>query len=708
MTAATQSGGTPPTLEALRSAADRDHANLDTALRYGHALLRASRFDEASVVFKRISGADPTNVGAVTGLGYAARRCGDLETAISAFRQALTFAPNLDNARLPLADLLLEQGARAEAESLYLQVLEGNPEELRALRPLVRMARERGELKAAIVYQQRVLALDPGNVAAMSNLAAMLRQGDRLDEAAETYKKILQSDSRHIQSLLALGWMARTRHDDPLAYSFFRAAMENPAAETNALVEVGNVFVSMNRLDEAEALYRRALTQESGSAKAWTGLGIVARTRRDWPTALECFRTAETCDPADQRIQLNVAHALFYQDDLDEAEAAYRRIIEAFPGSVDAIIGLAEIARLKGDRAGALATLSQAEAATAVDYRLTQAARLLKAPDADYDWRTEIANALEIVRSADAGQESQINAATTLVGFGLTDAAAATLARLGPVSAKARKLFQIAQELDRMGLSQRSAGGEASAISGDSELDALKGYIEKPVSGSDTLLIVFGGREHRFGVTFSLLHRILRSTAVNIVYVRDLPNNWYLGSIVGLGDGFDATVEGFRKLSDRYKATRILTLGNCFGCAGALRFGMALGAKSVLGLSPTIPREANILRPANRKKLQALYDRMPANYRDVRQLYESAKKKPDVTLVYGEQSPEDLADTKYLSDIRGIGSVAIPGLQDKSSVRELLLRRLLDPMLREFVDLGTISPHFKTRISTSIDLSNLN
>ena len=230
-------------------------------------------------------------------------------------------------------------------------------------------------------------------------------------------------------------------------------------------------------------------------------------------------------------------------------------------------------------------------------------------------------------------------------------------------------------------------------------MEALQGFLERPVAESDTLLIVFGGRAHRFGITFSLLHRILRTTGVSIIYVRDLPNNLYLGGIVGLGENFAEAAEGFRAIALRYGVRRILTVGHCFGCSGALRFGLSLGAQGVLGLSPTIPRDTERLKPAYRERLAKLEKRLPPSQRDVRKLYNDAAARPDVTLIYGDRCTNDVADTQFMSEVPGVVPVPIHGLSDKGAVRDLLGRRLLEPALREFVATGTISPELRAKIS---------
>ncbi len=117
-----------------------------------------------------------------------------------------------------------------------------------------------------------------------------------------------------------------------------------------------------------------------------------------------------------------------------------------------------------------------------------------------------------------------------------------------------------------MGLAQPLAASSAHPDPAENQLDSLRGFIEMPSPNSDTLLIVFGGNGNRLSMTFSLMHKLLRKTGVSIIYCRDLQEEYYTRGVVGLGDDFQSTVDGFGALAARYGAKRILTLGNCAGC----------------------------------------------------------------------------------------------------------------------------------------------
>jgi hypothetical protein len=239
------------------------------------------------------------------------------------------------------------------------------------------------------------------------------------------------------------------------------------------------------------------------------------------------------------------------------------------------------------------------------------------------------------------------------------------------------------------------------SMAADDELEALTGCVEKPMPGAETLVIVFAGTNDRVWMTFSLLHRILQQMGVSLVYVRDLRRSWYLGGIVGLGDDFPSSVQGFRQLAARHGAKRVLTLGNCVGCRGALDYGLALGAEGVLGISPKL-QIRNDLDPLQKAWIEDLRRATPPDRENLRGRFLSAASRPNVTLVYGENYTPDADDVRYIADVPGVVGANIPGSGDPDSVKDLLVRELLAPLLQDFVKNGGVSEEMRARISASV------
>ncbi len=160
---------------------------------------------------------------------------------------------------------------------------------------------------------------DPENLPILAQLATALRELDRPEEATSIYRKILAGNGDHVPSHMGLGWIARRRGNDADALVHFKAAAElfKAAAERNpidlqAQINLAKVLELMHRMEEAEAIYQRVITQAPKHSQVHAALGALARTRHDWARALEQFRAAVESDP--KNIQLRIDLSLTFCD----------------------------------------------------------------------------------------------------------------------------------------------------------------------------------------------------------------------------------------------------------------------------------------------------------------------------------------------------------------------------------------------------------
>jgi YaiO family outer membrane protein len=91
--------------------------------------------------------------------------------------------------------------------------------------------------------------------------------------------------------------------------------------------------------------------------------GVEARLAGDHARAIEWLRSAAAAEPANADARLQLGLALMAADRLDEAEAAFRETLRLAPAYDDARIGLARLARRRGDVAAARAELERVNAA---------------------------------------------------------------------------------------------------------------------------------------------------------------------------------------------------------------------------------------------------------------------------------------------------------------------------------------------------------
>jgi tetratricopeptide (TPR) repeat protein len=131
--------------------------------------------------------------------------------------------------------------------------------------------------------------------------------------------------------------------------AFRRALSENPGCGP-ALDGLGIVAVDRNAFPEAERFFRASLDQGGESQKARYHLGLLLQRGGREAEAEEQFRKAVALRPNDPLSLLALAQMELAGGDASSAEKSYRRIVELFPNHAAAHRGLARIAWGRHDK----------------------------------------------------------------------------------------------------------------------------------------------------------------------------------------------------------------------------------------------------------------------------------------------------------------------------------------------------------------------
>ena len=493
---------------------------------------------------------------------------------------------------------------------------------------------------------------------------------------------------------------ALKRRDLTEAVVHFEAAAAEDPTNAKVLKGLGRALRELERPAEAEAVYRRLLELDPPNVSARLAVARTAWDQGRRSEALEHFQEATRGNPADPKLDLVLGARLLAQLQVEEAKAAFRRVVAADPDNAAALKGLGRCAQYVGDEDEALAMFRAAAASEPDNPRTRSEIRRLEADRGAHDWKSEVREAIAMLNAADSARGERLWAAQILVSYGMTDLVEKTLAPLEQTSPAVRRLFQMARQLDRMGLSQPSIDPGGTADPEAEQLNGLTGFTERLNLGAEALVLVFSGAGHRAFLSLDIMHRILRTTGASLVYLRDLQHTRYLGGVVGLGDDFGATADAFRAIKARSGARRLLMIGHCAGCSAALRYGLALGAEGVLGVAPRVPGPAILkgLSPQGMAKLEAVRKSAGQFAGDLPSLYLGAASRPRVTLIAGAGiEPEASFAREMAAKVPGVASIEMQGL--KVSLGDILARGLLSPLLSSFVALGAVTPEILESLS---------
>jgi len=203
-------------------------------------------------------------------LGIALERSGDLAGAAESYEAAAHLNPSDTEAQVRLGGAYLQLKRPADAEKKFRAVLESQPKSLLALRGVALSLDAEGKPDAVEAYRN-YLAADPKDSTVRARFVQLLVANKLFDEAlAETEK----SGSGQAPSLDAL----RLRAD---------------------------IFVGQNKLDEAIAALRQAITLAPQDAQLHGGVGRLYLQKREFADAERELKIA---------IQLDKGNVVYWKD----------------------------------------------------------------------------------------------------------------------------------------------------------------------------------------------------------------------------------------------------------------------------------------------------------------------------------------------------------------------------------------------------------
>jgi predicted O-linked N-acetylglucosamine transferase (SPINDLY family) len=182
-------------------------------------------------------------------------------------------------------------------------------------------------------------------------------QAGRLAEAETIYRQVLATAPEYAEALHLLGILAGQVGKPEAGVELIRAAIRAaegqrvaPAGQARFCSNLGNLLLSLGRMDEAVESYRQAVRLDPAFAEGWVNLSIALRTTGNIPEAVAAAREAVRLGAQGPgSMMLGVALALKGgREALAEAIACFQRALQSMPGNAEAEGNLAYALREAG------------------------------------------------------------------------------------------------------------------------------------------------------------------------------------------------------------------------------------------------------------------------------------------------------------------------------------------------------------------------
>jgi tetratricopeptide (TPR) repeat protein len=315
--------------ELLEKALQREPENGQLWGKYGQALRRMRRLDEALVAYQRAIDLDAEDAWAWGGHGLTLGEMNRHPEALSSFDKALAL-----NAEDPWlwynrAEELLALSRPHEALESLDQAIKRRPDHAESWAKRGQALRKLNRLEEALSAFDKAVMVNPGYAWAWNGRALTLRELRRREEALASYQRAVREDPHNI-------WYRINQIDLLLDMRQAQEAMNVALALTEVAPDSavvwarqGQVLRRLHRYADALASYDRALSLDPRYAWAWNGKGMSLFALERYHEAVQCYQQATTFAPDDPWFWYNYGEALLRLGDTEGAKTRYQSALKA-------------------------------------------------------------------------------------------------------------------------------------------------------------------------------------------------------------------------------------------------------------------------------------------------------------------------------------------------------------------------------------------
>ncbi|MGE0552363.1 MAG: tetratricopeptide repeat protein [Gemmatimonadales bacterium] len=299
----------------------REHPDSPDALfRFGRVMARLGQHDMALVLVGQAAVRAPREAKYHRWMGELLLATGCPTDAAECFREALGLAPADADARLGLAEALLDQALVSEAASLA----EGAPTDaMRSRRLAGRLALVAGRFSEAVEHLMAHLRSAPRDGQGLFYLGVALQAGDLLVPAAAAYRQAVACDPGLFEAHTNLSTALLALGEPGEALAAADAALELAPARPGILLNRANARRDLGDLAGAAEDYRAALDLDPEYAEGWSSLANLYHDQREWSLALDAHDRAVALAPAVPQVYWNRSFTRLATGDLGGGWADY-------------------------------------------------------------------------------------------------------------------------------------------------------------------------------------------------------------------------------------------------------------------------------------------------------------------------------------------------------------------------------------------------
>ena len=317
------------TLLSLVGCTSPDKAKAEHVSR-GEALLKAEKFQEASIEFRNAIQIDDKFAAAHWGLARAYEGLQRFQEAFEELKLTIELDPKQLDARVKLGNYYMANAPR------YAE----------ALSEAERLAKD-------------ILGKDANNIEGHILMGSVLFAQNQRDKAFAELNHAVELDPKRVESYLALARFYAAIDDKTKAEETYKRAIALNNSSALAHTEYGKYLVQSGRGNEAEPELKKAVEVEPGNRNSRWVLASYYLVSKQIDKAEEAYKALAEIDKDKPEGRAVLADFYSAVDRLDEAIKIYQEIIAKSPDYTQGRYRLGEIMLMRGDLNGAGAQIEE-------------------------------------------------------------------------------------------------------------------------------------------------------------------------------------------------------------------------------------------------------------------------------------------------------------------------------------------------------------
>ena len=268
---------------------------------------------------------------------------GQLETAVQSYQKAIEIEPGYAEAYNNLGNVFQELKQANSAVQSYKKALEIKPDYVAAQYSLGNTFMELGQLEEAVKSYKAALKLKPDFVEAINNLGIAFYKLQQMDDAIRSYERAITLDPDFADAHNNIGIVFSELGQLDEAIMSYKAAITLQFDYAEAHYNLGLIFHDLKRLDEATQSYKTAIAFQSDYADAHYNLGILYHDVGQLKMAIDSIKMAIKINPENADTHKYLGNTFQSNGQIDEAIKCYEKALSINPFHADAHRNLSTI-----------------------------------------------------------------------------------------------------------------------------------------------------------------------------------------------------------------------------------------------------------------------------------------------------------------------------------------------------------------------------